>query len=70
MIKDLIYRRIRLFVFIIRAISREEDNKIVVQIKDFPKRKQKLLQKDMKKFANKLYERIDTMYFFEIVDTK
>lgn len=56
--------------FGIGAISRGEDNKIIMQIKNFPERKEKLLQKDMKKFAQRLYQLMGTLYLFKMADTK
>lgn len=56
--------------FGIGTISRGGDDEIIMQIKDFPERKEKLLQKDMKKFAQRLYKLTGTLYFFEMADTK
>lgn len=56
--------------FGIGTISRVDDDKIIMQIKDFPERKEKLLQKDMKKFAQRLYKLTGTLYFFEMADKK
>lgn len=56
--------------FGIGTISRVDDDKIIMQIKDFPERKEKLLQKDMKKFAQRLYKLVGTLYLFKMADTK
>lgn len=52
--------------FGIATISREENDKIIMQIKDFPERKEKLLLRDMKKFSYRLLEMTGILYFFKI----
>lgn len=47
-----------------------KDNKIYVWIKDFPNRKKRKLEKDLKKFLDRLLELTGTLYFFELENTK
>lgn len=56
--------------FGIGTIKNGENNKIVMQLRDFPVMKERLLLKDLKKFSNRLLEKTGTSYLFKLEEAK